>query len=76
VLGSNFQYEYEEHQASEKQRKRDIFTAIRIGLVEFKRKIGDEVEANYVTFSLIVAFLVHADGIMHVLLFVPGDVHA
>jgi hypothetical protein len=37
VLGSNFQYEYEANEEDEKQRKRDIFTSISVGLTEYRR---------------------------------------
>jgi hypothetical protein len=44
VLGSNFQSEYDGNQASEKQRSKDIFTAITIGLTEYQRALQIEYE--------------------------------
>jgi hypothetical protein len=36
VLGSNFKVEYDANQAKEKQRKKDVYSAIKIGLEEYK----------------------------------------
>jgi hypothetical protein len=44
VLGSNFQTEYDGNQASEKQRSKDIFTAITIGLTEYQHFLTQEYE--------------------------------
>ena len=38
VLGSNFQLEYELNLVAEKQRKKDVCTSIKIGLLEFREQ--------------------------------------
>jgi hypothetical protein len=53
VLGSNFQYEYEANEEDEKQRKRDIFTSISVGLTEYRRicevRVHSKVVSTYST---------------------------
>jgi hypothetical protein len=46
VLGSNFQMQYDKHKAIEKQQKKDIFAAIRIGLTEYRAALETEYEKS------------------------------